>query len=62
MVFYRGGLIPQIHRELRFLLPVREMMNWESENDSFLIPLIPIPGPNPPKYAKIGQGFGITIL
>ena len=42
------------NRDLRFLLPVREMGNWESENDSssipFTIPLIQILVPIPPNY------------
>ena len=50
-------------RESRFLLPVGEMRNWESENDSLSIPfmnpltptLVSIP-------AKICQGTGIAIL
>ena len=50
------------NRESRFLLPDREMRNWESENDSFsipfMIPLLPIPS----KCAKNGQGIGIAIL
>ena len=42
--------------ELRFLLPVCEVRNWESENDSFSIPftisLIPIPVPITSKCGK----------
>ena len=53
-------------RESRFLLPVREMRNYELENDSFsipfLIPLIPIIVPMPKKCAENGQGIGIMIL
>ena len=44
--------------ESQFLLPVHEVRSWESENDSFsipiTIPLIPIPR----KYAKNSQRIG----
>ena len=43
------------NRKSRFLLPVCEMRNWESENNTFLIPYIPVPVPIPPKCAKMAK-------
>ena len=38
------------NREVRFLLPVREMRNWNRKMIPFTIPLITILVPIPPKY------------
>ena len=51
--FLEVGLFLKIrNRESQFLLPDREMRNWDSENS------LPIPS----KCAKNGQGIGIAIL